>query len=44
MMAAVNVPSNNVDHVVRTSQEWDSSAMANWPVPRGCLCIELTII
>lgn len=41
-MAAVNVPSNNVDHVVRTSQEWDSSAMANWPVPRGCLCIELT--
>ena len=42
-MAAVNVPSNNVDHVVRTSQEWDSSAMANWPVPRGCLCIELTM-
>jgi hypothetical protein len=41
-MASVIVPSDNTDHVVHTSKEWDSSAMANWPVPRGCLCIELT--
>lgn len=41
-MASVIVPSDNVDHVIRSTTEWNSTAMKNWPVPRGCLCIELT--
>ena len=39
---AAPIPSDDIEHIVRTSKEWDSSAMANWPIPRGCLCIELT--
>lgn len=30
------------DHIVRTSREWDDSAIANYPIPRGVLCVEIT--
>lgn len=30
------------DHIVRTKEQWDDRAIANYPIPRGVLCIELT--
>lgn len=33
---------DSVQHVVRTSAQWDERAIEFWVVPRGCLCVELT--
>lgn len=33
---------DSVQHVVRTSTQWDERAIEFWVVPRGCLCVELT--
>ena len=37
-----NVSHDHADHIVRTSRQWDDTAIANYPIPRGVLCIELT--
>lgn len=29
-------------HIVKTTAQWNDRSIANWIVPRGCLCIELT--
>lgn len=40
MQNQVVIP-DNIDHVVKTTQQWNEVAVANWVIPRGCLCIEL---
>ena len=30
------------DHIVRTKEQWEDRAIANYAIPRGVLCIELT--
>lgn len=40
-MASQNVQYDRFEHVIRTSKQWTEAGIANWPVPRGVLCIEL---
>ena len=42
MSQAVNPAPDSHMHVVKTTAQWNDRAIANWIVPRGCLCIELT--
>lgn len=42
MAQVINPPSDSQMHVVKTTSQWEDRAIANWVVPRGCLCIELT--
>lgn len=42
MAQPVNPVSDSHMHIVKTTAQWNDRAIANWVVPRGCLCIELT--
>lgn len=42
MSQAVNPAPDSHMHIVKTTAQWNDRAIANWIVPRGCLCIELT--
>ena len=42
MTDAQVVKHDHNDHIVRTKEQWDDRAIANYPIPRGVLCIELT--
>ena len=42
MAQSVNPQSDSQMHVVKTTAQWNDRAIANWVVPRGCLCVELT--
>ena len=33
---------SNNEHIVRTTQQWESSAVKYKIIPRGCVCVELT--
>ena len=33
---------SNNEHIVRTTQQWESSVVKYKIIPRGCLCVELT--
>ena len=40
-MASQTVTYDNSDHIMRTTSQWADRAIANWPIPRGLLCIEI---
>lgn len=40
-MANQIVKYDNNDHIIRTKTQWDDAAIANFPIPRGVLCIEI---
>lgn len=40
-MASQSVTYDNSDHIMRTTSQWADRAIANWPIPRGLLCIEI---
>ena len=42
MADSQNVKHDHNDHIVRTKEQWDDRAIANYAIPRGVLCIELT--
>lgn len=42
MSQAVNPVPDSHMHIVKTTAQWNDRAIANWIIPRGCLCIELT--
>lgn len=42
MADSQNVKYDHIDHIVRTKEQWDDRAIANYAIPRGVLCIELT--
>lgn len=33
---------DSCQHIVRTTRQWNEKPLDKWPVPRGCLCVELT--
>lgn len=38
----VEVKYDSPNHIVLTTEQWESNSFKNWPIPRGVLCVELT--
>lgn len=34
---------DSVMHVIKTTSQWNDRAVQYWVIPRGCLCVELTL-
>ena len=42
MAESQQVKHDHNDHIIRTKEQWEDRALANYAIPRGVLCIELT--
>lgn len=42
MAESQQVRHDHNDHIIRTKEQWEDRALANYAIPRGVLCIELT--